>query len=371
MPDGRDRPRRARLRRGDGDAGRRVPRDRPHRPPARCGQRRHPPPRGRRRRCRRRQGGGAGRRPRPPRRRTASTGATPSSSTRSATAGRWSPPRRRRPLRPRRPGTPAGRATATSGTCRSRCRTSAGPRRSTAPSSGGSSPRPRWTRPGGSSTPAPTTGVVGGSERGDTVLCWRVDDVAVAVERVRQGRWDGDRARDQALRHGLRLRRRPGHGLLPVAADRGRRRRHRRRRRPTTGPPTASRHGDVAYLTIGVVDSARFRAFFGSVLGWRFTPGQVVDGWNIEGTMPMAGLHGGQDRAGVEPMYRVDDIHAAVESVRRAGGTPGEVERHPYGLMCPLHRRPGHRLLPRSADRTAAWARSATRSCRSGSSSRR
>ena len=98
-------------------------------------------------------------------------------------------------------------------------------------------------------------------------------------------------------------------------------------------PANGGRHGDVAYLTIGVVDSARFRDFFGSVLGWRFTPGQVDDGWNIEGPMPMAGLHGGQDRAGVEPMYRVDDIDAAVESVRRAGGTPGEVERHPYGLM--------------------------------------
>jgi predicted enzyme related to lactoylglutathione lyase len=32
-------------------------------------------------------------------------------------------------------------------------------------------------------------------------------------------------------------------------------------------------------------------------------------------------------------MYRVDDIHVAVENVRRAGGRAGPVEEQPYGLM--------------------------------------
>ncbi len=181
---------------------------------------------------------------------------------------------------------------------------------------------------------APTTGVVGGSERGDTVLCWRVDDVAVAVERVRQG---GGTATDPVTRpYGTASDCVDDQGMVfyvwqPTEVDAA------ATADVVDRPANGGRHGDVAYLTIGVVDSARFRSFFGSVLGWRFTPGRVHDGWNIEGPMPMAGLHGGQDRAGVEPMYRVDDIDAAVESVRRAGGTPGDVERHPYGITSRCH----------------------------------
>jgi len=45
----------------------------------------------------------------------------------------------------------------------------------------------------------------------------------------------------------------------------------------------------------------------------------------------MAGLAGGG--AGVvTPMWRVDDIGAAVGRVRAAGGTATEPERQPYGL---------------------------------------
>jgi predicted enzyme related to lactoylglutathione lyase len=58
----------------------------------------------------------------------------------------------------------------------------------------------------------------------------------------------------------------------------------------------------------------------------------VADGWNVEGTVPMAGLAGGADRASVVPMFRVDDVEAAVRRVRAAGGTATAVERMPYGL---------------------------------------
>jgi hypothetical protein len=46
----------------------------------------------------------------------------------------------------------------------------------------------------------------------------------------------------------------------------------------------------------------------------------------------MCGLLGGQGRATTLPMYRVDDIEAAVARVRRAGGTASTPERQAYGL---------------------------------------
>jgi predicted enzyme related to lactoylglutathione lyase len=93
-----------------------------------------------------------------------------------------------------------------------------------------------------------------------------------------------------------------------------------------------ARHGDVAYLVLEVVDSSKTRAFFGSVLGWRFTPGRAEDGWEAQGVVPMVGVLGGQEQPAVVAMYRVDDIAHAVERVRSAGGTATEPERQPYGL---------------------------------------
>jgi uncharacterized glyoxalase superfamily protein PhnB len=95
--------------------------------------------------------------------------------------------------------------------------------------------------------------------------------------------------------------------------------------------PNGTRHGDLAYVTFEVADSTRARAFFGTVLGWRFDPGRIEDGWNVDGPAPMAGLAGGG--AGVStPMWRVDDIGAAVGRVRAAGGTAMEPAPQPYGL---------------------------------------
>lgn len=45
----------------------------------------------------------------------------------------------------------------------------------------------------------------------------------------------------------------------------------------------------------------------------------------------MLGLHGGHDRTTVVPMYRVDDVRAAVAAVRSRGGTATDVDQAPYG----------------------------------------
>ncbi len=176
----------------------------------------------------------------------------------------------------------------------------------------------------------PMTSLWGGQERGDLVLCWRVDDLTAAVEQVRAlggtatepvekaYGTTSDCIDDQGMVFYLWQPPEDARGTAPAGEfDR---------------PETGTREGDLAYLTLRVVDSRRFRAFFGALLGWHFSPGRVEDGWNVDGPMPMTGLAGGARRASAVPMYRVDDIEAAVGRVRAAGGTATAVERMPYGM---------------------------------------
>jgi predicted enzyme related to lactoylglutathione lyase len=173
---------------------------------------------------------------------------------------------------------------------------------------------------------APLTSLWGGQERGNPVLCWQVDDIVVAVDTVRDM---GGTATDPEERpYGTTADCADDQGMVfylwqPPADD---------TRAGGDRPGNGAKQGDVAYLALNVVDSTRFKDFFGELLGWRFTPGRVADGWNVEGTVPMAGLAGGADRASVVPMFRVDDVEAAVRRVRAAGGTATAVERMPYGL---------------------------------------
>jgi predicted enzyme related to lactoylglutathione lyase len=59
--------------------------------------------------------------------------------------------------------------------------------------------------------------------------------------------------------------------------------------------------------------------------------GRVEDGWGVEDIVPMTGMQGGHEQPTAVPMYRVDDIDAAVERVRAAGGTATDPQRQPYG----------------------------------------
>jgi uncharacterized protein len=160
-------------------------------------------------------------------------------------------------------------------------------------------------------------------DRSTLFLCIAVVDLAAAVERVRERGgtaeqpneepfgWVSNCVDDQGLPFAL-------YGLEAAEG----------RRLPANGLV----HGDLSYVTIETVDSARFRAFFGAVAGWQFTPGQVEDGWGVPDVVPMTGMHGGHARSTVLPMYRVDDIAAAVARVRAAGGTSTDPEQQPYGV---------------------------------------
>lgn len=95
----------------------------------------------------------------------------------------------------------------------------------------------------------------------------------------------------------------------------------------------AVEHGQLAYLTFEVPDSARARTFFGSVFGWTSGAGSHEDGWQVTEMAPRSGVHGGHAQPTVVPMYEVDDVASAVSRVRAAGGTATEPQREHYGTM--------------------------------------
>jgi len=172
----------------------------------------------------------------------------------------------------------------------------------------------------------PGHGMWGGQERSNLLLCFAVDDVDGALTRVLEAGGQPQEPRQEA--YGVIADCHDNQGTLfslvestPISPAHA-------------GPGAAAggRAGDLAYLVLEVVDAAEARAFYGSVLGWHFTPGRVHDGWEAPDVAPMIGLAGGQDPATVVPMYRVDDIAMAVERVRTAGGTATDPERHPYGI---------------------------------------
>ena len=169
----------------------------------------------------------------------------------------------------------------------------------------------------------PPHGLWGGQPRSNVFLCFAVEDLASTLERVRASGGDADPPRREP--YGLIADCRDDQGV-PFAVLEAPTRGGRERVAPRGG------HGDVAYLTMEVEDSSAARAFYGSVLGWRFSPGHVPDGWSVEGVTPMVGLVGGREPPTVVPMYQVADIRAAVDRIRAHGGTATEPERQPYGL---------------------------------------
>ncbi|HEV8063509.1 MAG TPA: VOC family protein [Acidimicrobiales bacterium] len=106
---------------------------------------------------------------------------------------------------------------------------------------------------------------------------------------------------------------------------------------PARWAVNGERQGDVSYVTMHVVDSTLAREFYGSVLGWTFSPGHVEDGWGPDDVSVMVGMGGGSSSMSCSAMYRVDDIQSAVERVRAAGGTATDPQTRPYGLQSECH----------------------------------
>lgn len=144
-----------------------------------------------------------------------------------------------------------------------------------------------------------------------TAFCARqVEDLDAAAERIRAAG-----GRTQPRRH----------GILDCADDQG---------LPFSifDDPESYPSGDLAYLTVEEPSIEAAAAFHEAVFDWTFRPGSIPEGRQVDGPTPMTGFAGGAAEPVVVPMFAVDDIAAAVERVRSAGGTATDPERYPYGL---------------------------------------
>ncbi len=97
------------------------------------------------------------------------------------------------------------------------------------------------------------------------------------------------------------------------------------------------RQGDVGNVTISAPDSQRAVEFYQAVLQVPFAPGHPGAWRTDQTTPPLAILPSRLPSRGAEPevqlSYCVDDIAAAVQRVRAAGGRAGEPEHRPFGLL--------------------------------------
>ena len=98
-------------------------------------------------------------------------------------------------------------------------------------------------------------------------------------------------------------------------------------------PPGRLRQGDVANVAMMAPDAHRAKEFYEAVLQVPFSPGHP-GAWRTDQTRPPLSILSGQDtEPEVQLSYRVDDIAAAVERVRAAGGRADEPVRRLFGLL--------------------------------------
>jgi uncharacterized glyoxalase superfamily protein PhnB len=144
---------------------------------------------------------------------------------------------------------------------------------------------------------------------------------------------DVDGTTERARRNGAAVEREPAdqpYGRAAVIVDPFG---HRWTLRRPPARATRLRQGDVANVTMTVRDTHRAKEFYEAVLRVPFSEGHP-GAWRTDETRPALGILPSQDaEPAVRLSYRVDDIAAAVERVRVAGGSAGEPERRPFGLL--------------------------------------
>jgi predicted enzyme related to lactoylglutathione lyase len=102
--------------------------------------------------------------------------------------------------------------------------------------------------------------------------------------------------------------------------------------------------GDLVYFMVSTPDAERAHAFYGGLFGWRFSPGNVPGGFNIEGSTPPGGLYAGGEAAAPEVWFEVEDIEAGCARVVELGGRAGDVEEIESGWMAACTDDQGSRL---------------------------
>jgi uncharacterized glyoxalase superfamily protein PhnB len=145
---------------------------------------------------------------------------------------------------------------------------------------------------------------------------------------------DVDRTVDIARRRGARIERQPRtepYGRAGVIVDPFG---HRWLLLQPTGHPTRTRQGDTVRATMVTPDAAQARTFYETVLQVPFTPGRTPGSWVAEDTQPQLSTWSPPDTAPqVQLCYQVDDMAAALERVRAAGGQAQAADRKPTGLL--------------------------------------
>lgn len=97
---------------------------------------------------------------------------------------------------------------------------------------------------------------------------------------------------------------------------------------------TRLRQGDTVRVTMVATDAVRAKEFYEAVLEVPFTPGGTPGTWGTDETQPQISMWSPENTAPeVQLCFRVDDVEAAVERVRAAGGTHDAVASRPYGLI--------------------------------------
>ena len=83
--------------------------------------------------------------------------------------------------------------------------------------------------------------------------------------------------------------------------------------------------GELAFFELGVADADKGRAFYEGLFGWTFTPGPH-GGYVITTPGTPGGMHAGDAGAAPYVFFAVDDMDAAIATVRELGGDVEDVD---------------------------------------------
>jgi uncharacterized glyoxalase superfamily protein PhnB len=104
---------------------------------------------------------------------------------------------------------------------------------------------------------------------------------------------------------------------------------------PAQAPAQAARprQGDIGNILMLAPDTERAKEFYEAVLQVPFSQGHPGAWRTDQITPPMGILPSPGPQTELQLSYRVDDITAAIERVRAAGGEAGDPDPKPYGLL--------------------------------------
>ena len=99
-----------------------------------------------------------------------------------------------------------------------------------------------------------------------------------------------------------------------------------------SNPTHRYRPGDIGYVSVQVPDGARAAAFYAAVLDWAYHEGGG-ERYEVQGVVPNCAVRGDAGRPDLFCCYVAADVLETGERVRGAGGTVGELQTRPFGVL--------------------------------------